>query len=114
MLLLKNALASILRPAEDEMTKFPYRISRYGYKSWQIERQVKIKKGKNKGKVKWEVYRYPGNKLQAVQGLIDLAMPTDESYSLRDFDKLIAAIEKAERVILASFEKTQKEKEQNE
>ena len=78
-----------------------YRISHYNYKAWQIERLVEPKENAKNQIPHWQTYKYPGNLLQAVRGLLDLSLGeivTD------DVKTLVAAVEDAERRILANIE----------
>lgn len=93
----------------NETDEFQYRIKRDNFKSWAILERLDIaefdkngKPNKNAG-IKWIPFKYPGNLLQAAQGLIQLGLSDDEDYD--NFKELTEAVQKAEQNILDAIEK---------
>ena len=70
------------------MTK--YRLSRYRYKSWQIEEYVQNKK---KDTWQWKAIKFPGRLRDAVQGMVDLGFNDFTSNSAQDILDKLSSIE---------------------
>lgn len=54
-----------------------YRTRRYQYKAWLIE---EYKYNKKKDTWEWVTIKYPGNMVQAIEGIIDLCIEEGKPY----------------------------------
>lgn len=67
-----------------------YRLSRYGYRAWQIER---LDKGQ------WRPFKYPGNEAAAAAGLVDLALAEFTTGSVDDLAGVREALEQLRQAV---------------
>lgn len=79
------------------------RISRYGYKAFQIEVRYERTREKTGEKyIEWAAYKYPGNVDAAVRGLLDIVADPDKVLAA-DVSKFIeyyeSAVEKLTKAI---------------
>jgi hypothetical protein len=77
------------------MTK--YRVSRYGYKAYQIEKWHEKKDGTGH----WVAYKYPGGLVATANGLLDEGMEYSPMY---DTQEIVECVESAQAAVLAALE----------
>ena len=75
------------------MTEPEYRLKRYDYKAWCIERRSITKNGEWS---KWKAFKYPGSMRQGIEGMLDISLAGGGGeFVVQNADELLVAIENA-------------------